>query len=206
MWYRPKILVSRRLRPVMCQGPASKLKNVGTRVCAKPNKFGTSNPCLQLETEEIQLEEEKKDLPRPGQPEGRATSWAQGSSRWVASAAPDVAWQPGWRAVRTEATGQSGSPGRTIAATGTAGSLPFPLGPGDGLPAGLWDGRDLSLRRADRSPHAVTSSGPRGPSAVSLCSQRGVGFLRAWAAGEHGVRGRGSLGSVHASTRASVSA
>jgi hypothetical protein len=90
---------------------------------------------LQLETEEVQLEE-KKGLPRPGQPEGQAASWAPGSSRPAASAAPDVAWQPGWRAVRTEATGQSGSPGRTIAATGTAGSLPFPLGPQGRSPGG----------------------------------------------------------------------
>lgn len=144
---------------------------------------------MQLETEETQLEE-KKCLPRSGQPEGQAASWALGGSRPTASAAPDVAWQPGWRAVRTEATGQSGSPGRTIATTGTAGSLPFPPGLGDCLPVGSWDSRGLPLGRACRSPHAVASSSPRGPPAVSLGSQRGVGFLRVWAAGEHGVRGR----------------
>lgn len=144
---------------------------------------------MQLETEETQLEE-KKCLPRSGQPEGQAASWALGGSRPTASAAPDVAWQPGWRAVRTEATGQSGSPGRTIATTGTAGSLPFPPGLGDCLPVGSWDSRGLPFGRACRSPHAVASSSPRGPPAVSLGSQRGVGFLRVWAAGEHGVRGR----------------
>lgn len=160
---------------------------------------------MQLETEETQLEE-KKGLPRSGQQEGQAASWAPGGRRPAASAAPEVAWQPGWRAVRTEASGQSGSPGRTIAATGTAGSLPFPPGPGDCLSVGSWDSWGLPLGRACRSPQAVASSGPQGPLAVSLGRQRGVGFLRAWAAGEHGVRGRRVGGSAFASARASISA
>lgn len=127
----------------------------------------------------------------PGLPEGRAASWTPGSHRGPAplpSAAPEVAWQLRWRAVRTEAMGQSGSPGRTIAATGTARSLPFPPGSGDLRPAGSWDSQGLPLPRARQSQHATAASellGPRAP-AVSLGSQQEAGDLQTQGAGRHG--------------------
>lgn len=153
VWYRPTILVLRRPRPawtrlVMGQVPDPKMLVLGP-VQNQANKFGISNSCSwRLRKSSWKRRKVCQGL---GSRKAEQTAGALGSSRPAASAAPDVAWQPGWRAVRTEATGQSGSPGRTIATTGTAGSLPFPLGPGDALPPGSWDSRGLPFGRARQS-------------------------------------------------------
>lgn len=126
------------------------------------------------------------------------------------SAAPEVAWQLWWRAVRTEAMGQSGSPGRTIAATGTARSLPFPPGSGDLRPAGPWDSQGFPLPRTRRSQHATAASELLEPSApaVSLGNPREAGDSRHRVQASMGVRrDTGSGGSsVHTPSQASVPA
>lgn len=70
-----------------------------------------------------------------------------------------VAWQPGRRGVRTEATNQSGCPGQTIPAPGggAASSLPLPLCPRD-----LRSGGGLGIVRCPGS-FRVRTAAPKRP-------------------------------------------
>lgn len=153
----------------------------------------------------------------PGVGAAGRTSGQLGSGRppWarppLPSAAPEVAWQLWWRAVRTEAMGQSGSPGRTIAAGDGDGSL-------TSLSSGLW---------GPSPSRTVGQPGPPSPESPSVSTRDGRlravgtkcsscqprqpargGGLQTRGAGKRGVRrGTGSGGSsVHTPSQASVPA
>ncbi|XP_040600931.1 protein piccolo-like [Mesocricetus auratus] len=115
-----------------------------------------SKQLLQVGTEEIPAgrEEERERTGRQARDSRKAARPAgllaatEGPAQ-LPSAAPGVAWQLGWRAVRTEAKGQSGSPGRTICSDGD-GSL-------TSLSSGLWG---PSPRQDGRTAQASLSEEP----------------------------------------------